>query len=233
MLPTRSILTGASRGLGRALALSLARPGARLVLMARGADALDAVAVAARARGADVLAISADQGELSGLDGVAARALDFLGTPELLVLNASTLGAVPMPRLLDSSDDVLERTFRVNAVGPLALVRRLAPAMVLAGRGHVVGISSDAAVEAYPTWGPYGGSKAALDHLLAVLAAELDGSGVSVHAFDPGEMATDMHRDALPDADPATLRDPSDVAIALLAALDDPGPVRRSLGGAA
>jgi NAD(P)-dependent dehydrogenase (short-subunit alcohol dehydrogenase family) len=103
-------------------------------------------------------------------------------------------------------------TLAVNLVGPFRLTRVLAGPMVLAGSGTIVNISSDAAVQAYPKWGAYGVSKAALDHLGRIWAAELEGTGVRVLTIDPGEMNTRMHADAVPDADPATLQDPLAVA---------------------
>jgi NAD(P)-dependent dehydrogenase (short-subunit alcohol dehydrogenase family) len=102
--------------------------------------------------------------------------------------------------------------FQVNVLGPIRLARALVGPMVLRGEGLVLTVSSDAAVEAYPGWGAYGASKAALDHAARVWAAELDGTGVRFLSIDPGEMATRMHADALPDADPATLALPEDVA---------------------
>ncbi|MBV8761157.1 MAG: SDR family oxidoreductase, partial [Deltaproteobacteria bacterium] len=106
-----------------------------------------------------------------------------------------------------------------NLVGPFRLTKVIAGAMALRGSGTIVHISSDAAVEAYPTWGAYGISKAAQDHLSRVLAAELAGTGVRVLAVDPGEMDTKMHADAVPDADRASLQRPADVAARLVALL--------------
>lgn len=220
----RAYISGASQGLGRALALALAAPGVRLVLQARGAAALAQVAALAEARGAAVTAIAADAGDPApgAPAALAARVLEALGTPDLVVLNASTLGPVPLRPLLDVDDDALRRVFEVNLLGPARLARRLLPAMLLAGRGTLVTISSDAAVEHYPTWGAYGASKAALDHLAATWAAEAEGGGVRILAVDPGEMDTAMHAAALPDADPASLQRPDDVAAALLAELGSP-----------
>jgi len=223
-MPTTTIITGSSRGLGRALALSLASPGARLGLVARESEALRDTARAARERGATVLAVAADLGEVEAAPGLAARLLEGLGSPSLLVLGASTLGAVPLAQVLDTPDEVWLRTFQVNVLGGLALARRLVPAMILAGGGTVVGVSSDAAVEAYPSWGAYGASKAALDHALRTWAAELEGTGLRLLSVDPGEMDTAMHHDALPEVDPATLQRPEAVARRLLALLATPVP---------
>src|SRR5262249_46333354 len=104
------------------------------------------------------------------------------------------------------------RVLQVNLIGPFRLVKSIAVSMALRGRGLIIGISSDAAVEPYPGWGAYGTSKAALDHMLRILAKEMDGSGVRVLSIDPGEMNTQMHADAMPEADPATLAHPEDAA---------------------
>jgi NAD(P)-dependent dehydrogenase (short-subunit alcohol dehydrogenase family) len=108
----------------------------------------------------------------------------------------------------------------VNVVGPFRLTRILAGSMVLRGRGLVVGITSDASVAAYPRWGAYGVSKAALDHLARIWAAELEGTGVRFLTVDPGEMDTRMHADAVPDADPTTLADPRAVAARIVALIE-------------
>jgi NAD(P)-dependent dehydrogenase (short-subunit alcohol dehydrogenase family) len=210
-----ALITGASRGLGRAVAHALHARGYVVVGVARDGDAL----AAALPIGAVALA-----GDIADPD-LPARAAGLawsLGPLELVVHCASTLGPVPLRPLLDHDDADLQRVFEVNVFGPLRLLRATVGAMALRGRGAVLLISSDAAVAAYPGWGPYGASKAAMDHLGRTLAAELADSGARVLSVDPGEMATAMHADALPDADPTTLADPADVAARLLDLLDDP-----------
>jgi NAD(P)-dependent dehydrogenase (short-subunit alcohol dehydrogenase family) len=125
---------------------------------------------------------------------------------------ASTLGHVPLRPLLDTDCEALEEALQVNVVGPFRLAKLVAAPMALRGRGLVVDVTSDASVAAYPTWGAYGVSKAALDHLGRILGAELEGTGVRVVTVDPGEMDTKMHADAIPEADRATLLDPDVVA---------------------
>ncbi|MFT4622564.1 MAG: NAD(P)-dependent dehydrogenase (short-subunit alcohol dehydrogenase family) [Myxococcota bacterium] len=222
---TRALVTGASRGLGAALAAALVARGAQVVGVARDAAAL-------RARlaplGDRAHAVQGDVGDGADVQRIIAVANTALGGVDLLVNNASTLGAVPLPLLLDLAPDTFARTLAVNTVGPLRLIHGLAGPMVLRGHGAIVNISSDAAVEAYPEWGGYGASKAALDHLSRTLAAELDGTGVQVLAVDPGEMHTAMHAAALPDADVSSLRDPAAVAEALLDRLAQPASTVRT-----
>jgi NAD(P)-dependent dehydrogenase (short-subunit alcohol dehydrogenase family) len=222
---TNAVITGASRGLGRALAEHLAAQGARVVLVARHEEGLAPVVDGIRARGGQAWALAADVGDPTAAVTIAAAAATFAGPVNLLVNNASTLGAVPLPLLLDLPAEALQRTFEVNVVGPFRLTQALAGPMVLAGGGTVINISSDAAVEAYPTWGGYAASKAALDHLTRTWAAELEGTGVRFLAVDPGEMNTAMHAAAIPEADPAALKDPRDVARSLVGLIADAATV--------
>ena len=216
------LITGASRGLGEALARRLGRAGARLALVARGAEALEAVAREIRAAGGEAHALPGDVGDKRDAHRLAGAAAALVGPIDVLVHNASTLGPVPLPLLLETDCEDLGRVLEVNLVGPFRLTKIVAGAMALRGRGLVVHVSSDAAVSAYPRWGAYGVSKAAQDHLGRVLAAELEGTGVRVFSVDPGEMNTRMHADAIPDADPATLADPDDVARRLTAVIARP-----------
>jgi NAD(P)-dependent dehydrogenase (short-subunit alcohol dehydrogenase family) len=206
-----AVITGASRGLGAALAHALDTRGWGLVVDARDADAL-AVAVGsstAHAVPGDVT----DPSHLQTLADAAAR----LGGADLLVNNASTLGASPMPRLADLTHDVLEDVLCTNVVAPHALTRALLPQLV-ARRGTVLNITSDASVEPYEGWGAYGASKAALDHLTRILAAEQP--DLRVYAVDPGDMRTTMHQDAFPGEDISDRPEPATVVPHLLALLD-------------
>ncbi|MBO6939466.1 MAG: SDR family NAD(P)-dependent oxidoreductase [Deltaproteobacteria bacterium] len=216
--PQRALITGASRGLGLALATILRERGAQVVGIARDERRLHA---ALAPIGAHPLA--ADVGDTDA-DALVARASSLAGGPfDLFVHAASTLGPLgddsedPMPRLADVSADALQRTFAVNTLGPALLVRALHRTMRREG-GTVVVISSDAAIERYPGWGPYGASKTALDHLVGVWAAE--DAALRFLAFDPGEMDTAMHAAAMPTADRDALADPGTVAAAILARLD-------------
>ncbi|WP_448611307.1 SDR family NAD(P)-dependent oxidoreductase [Geodermatophilus sp. URMC 60] len=218
MTPRTALVTGASRGLGAALAEALDRRGWRLVVDGRDPDRL-AATVAALPRPDLVTAVPGDVADPGHRAALAAAVGDRL---DLLVNNASELGPTPLPRLADLPLAALERVLAVNTVAPLALVQALLPALERAG-GVVLDVSSDAAVEAYEGWGGYGASKAALDRLTAVLAVEHP--ALRVHAVDPGDMATDMHRAADPDA--TGLPEPAAVVPALLRLVDGDLPSGR------
>jgi NAD(P)-dependent dehydrogenase (short-subunit alcohol dehydrogenase family) len=213
---TASLVTGASRGLGRALSLALAREGSRVILVARHREPLDAVVDQIRATGGQAHSIVADVADKRAIHAVAGRAASLVGPIDLVINNASTLGPTPMPLLLDTECEDLERVLGVNLVGPFRLTRALTGPMALRGKGIVVNISSDAAVKAYSNWGAYGASKAALEQLTRIWAAELAQTGVRMISFDPGEMNTEMHAAAIPEADPNLLADPADVASRVL-----------------
>ena len=154
-----------------------------------------------------------DKEETHRLAGAAAA---LVGPLDLLVHNASTLGPTPLRLLLDTDCEDLERVLAVNVVGPFRLTKAVLGSMALHGSGLVLQVSSDAAVAPYPAWGSYGVSKAALDHLGRIWAAELEGTGVRVLTVDPGEMDTAMHALAMPDADRGGLARPAAVAETLL-----------------
>lgn len=213
-----ALVTGASRGLGLALSEALAAEGARVLMVARDAEALGSAAAGLRARGLEVHTFAADVSEEAAVLRLADQVHE-LGELHVLVNNAGSLGTVPLPLLLDQDSAGLRRAWEVNALGPFLLMRAFVGPMVLRGEGVVLNISSDAAHEAYPTWGAYAASKAALERLAATLAAEIEGSGVRILTVDPGEMDTRMHADALPEADRATLARPREVAARLVAAL--------------
>ena len=218
MTPPTALVTGASRGLGAALAEALNRRGWRLVVDGRDPDRL-AAAVAALPRPDLVTALPGDVADPAHRVALAAAVGDRL---DLLVDNASDLGPTPLPRLADLPPAALERVLAVNTVAPLALAQAVLPALERTG-GVVLNVSSDAAVEAYEGWGGYGASKAALDRLSAVLAVEHP--ALRVYAVDPGDMATDMHRAADPGA--TGLPEPATVVPALLRLVDGDLPSGR------
>jgi NAD(P)-dependent dehydrogenase (short-subunit alcohol dehydrogenase family) len=207
-----ALVTGASRGLGSALATALAVRGATVVLVAREPAPLEEVAASIRHAGGKAFVIAADVSDKEAAHKIAGRAAALAGAIDLVVHNASTLGPVPLAPLLDTPCEELERALAVNVVGPFRLTKLVAGAMALKKEGMVVFVTSDASVQAYPTWGAYGVSKAALDHLARIWAAELQGTGVKFLTVDPGEMDTQMHADAMPGADRATLQRPARVA---------------------
>ncbi|GAA3960542.1 SDR family oxidoreductase [Streptomyces marokkonensis] len=212
-----AIITGASKGLGRALAGALAARGWDLVLDARTPETLEETAVALKVYGTRVTALPGDvtdAGHRAGLVAAARR----LGGVDLLVSNASALGAEPLVRLEELPTAGLRRALEVNVVAALGLVQEALPSLRAAPAGAVLTVGSDAAVEAYEMWGGYGASKAALNQLAAVLGVEEP--GLRVWAVDPGDMATDLYAAAVPDDD-GPRPDPVSVVPALLRLLDE------------
>ncbi len=207
-----ALITGASRGLGRALALELAGRGAAVVLIARSRGPLDEVAHEIRAAGGTAHVIAADIADKRAIHRIAGEAAAVVGAIDILIHNASTLGPTPLRLLLDTDCEELQAVLETNVIGPFRLSKVIAGNMVLRDDGIIVHISSDAAVAAYPTWGAYSVSKAALDHLGRILAAELADTAVQIINVDPGEMDTQMHANAIPEADRAALANPADVA---------------------
>ncbi len=228
---TKVLVTGASRGLGRALGERLAARGASVVMMARGEPELLEAVAAIRTAGGDAHALVADvTDDPARLAGAAAA---MVGPIDVVIHNASTLGPVPLRPLSDTSAADFARAIEVNLVAPFNLTRALVGAMVQRGRGLLVHISSDASVEAYPTWGAYSVSKAGLDHLARLWAAELEDTGVRALAIDPGEMNTRMHADAMPDVDRAELTAPEVVAERIVALLARGAPSEPRLSASA
>ena len=218
MSPT-AIITGASRGLGRALADALAERRWRLVIDARNENELEA-ARADLATHTKVLAVAgdvADAGHRGRLMWLAGERID------LLVNNASTLGAAPLPALADYPLVELERALAVNVVAPLALIQLALPRMPPGAR--IVNVTSDAAVEAYERWGGYGATKAALEQLSNVLAAERP--DLRVYAVDPGDMNTRMHQAAFPGEDISDRPSPRESVPGLLALVEGDVPSGR------
>ncbi|MGH3251673.1 MAG: SDR family NAD(P)-dependent oxidoreductase [Trebonia sp.] len=205
-----ALVTGAGRGLGLALARSLLANGWRVVVDARRTAHLDAALPAAVVVPGDVTDPVHRDALASAVSGLAPTDEQRL---DLLVNNASDLGPSPLPRLADVPLAAVRRVYETNVVAPLALTQLFLP-LLRASRGAVLNISSDAAVEAYAGWGAYGSSKAALDQLTAVLAAEEP--GLAVYAVDPGDMRTEMHQAAFPGEDISDRPAPESVVPALL-----------------
>ncbi|MEU5399210.1 SDR family oxidoreductase [Streptomyces sp. NPDC005963] len=193
-----AVITGASKGLGRALAEALAGRGWDLVLGARTAEVLARTADVVRSHGTRVVAVPGDVNDAGHRRELVAAARE-LGGLDLLVSNASALGAEPLVRLDVLPLEGLRTALETNVVAALGLVQEALPLLRASGAGTVIALSSDAAAEAYETWGGYGAAKAALDQLAAVLAVEEP--ELRVWAVDPGDMDTDLYTAAVPVAD--------------------------------
>ncbi len=213
-----AIVTGGSRGLGKEVARQLLTRGLHVIIDGRDETVLQSAAAELGALGS-LTALPGDVCDPKHAHLLVGAASDF-GRLDLLVNNASTLGEVPLPRIDELTRDTFFRLFDVNVFAPIHLMQHGLAVMRRGGEpATIVNVTSDAAVEGYPTWGGYGSSKAALEAVSRSLAAELDGTPVRVLVADPGDMNTRMHRDAIPDANPAELRDPADSARALLQAV--------------
>jgi NAD(P)-dependent dehydrogenase (short-subunit alcohol dehydrogenase family) len=219
-MPT-AIVTGASRGLGLALSRALAERGWRLVIDAREAGPLEAAAAGLP----DVTALPGDVGDPGHRRALVEAAGERI---DLLVNNASLLGPSPQPALADYPLDVLEAVYRVNVVAPLALIQLALPR--LSDGARIVNVTSDAAVEPYEGWGGYGSSKAALEQLTAILAAEHPAR--RVYAVDPGDMNTRMHQEAFPGEDISDRAAPEERVPGLLALIEGELPSGRYAAGA-
>ncbi|MBW5448854.1 SDR family NAD(P)-dependent oxidoreductase [Cohnella sp. CFH 77786] len=195
------MITGASRGLGRALAVAFAQAGANLALSARGETALRTVKRELEELGAEVEAVTGDMSVSRDVERFVAVAEEAFGKIDVLINNASILGPSPMPLLLDYPEADFAEVLRVNAVGPFLVTRRVLPQMLTRGSGSIVNVTSEAGNVGYAGWGAYGISKFALEGLTGTWADEVRGTGVRVNMVDPGEMDTDMHALAVPDCD--------------------------------
>jgi NAD(P)-dependent dehydrogenase (short-subunit alcohol dehydrogenase family) len=214
-----ALITGASRGLGLALARELASRGWSLVIDARGAHALEA----ARRELEDLTQVVAVPGDVGDERHRRELVEAAGGRIDVLVNNASVLGPSPQPPLAEYPLDVLEGVYRVNVIAPLALVQLALPA--LAPGARIVNVTSDAAVEPYEGWGGYGSSKAALEQLTNVLAAEHP--ELKVYAVDPGDMNTQLHQDAEPGEDLSHLPPPEESVPGLLVLIEGELPSGR------
>jgi NAD(P)-dependent dehydrogenase (short-subunit alcohol dehydrogenase family) len=217
-----ALVTGASRGLGRALAAELVRRGWHVVVDARDAARLASAVDEFQAPDA-VTALAGDVSDPAHRRELA-DAVDKAGGLDLLVNNASVLGPSPQPRLADYPLDILEQVYAVNTIAPVALLQLVLPQLEERG-GRIVDVSSDAAVEAYGGWGGYGSAKAALDQLTAVLAVEHP--TLRIYALDPGDMATDLQQQAFPGEDISDRAAPESVVPAVMELIDGDRPSGR------
>ncbi|MDN4076113.1 SDR family NAD(P)-dependent oxidoreductase [Fictibacillus terranigra] len=204
------MITGASRGLGKALALYFAKKGFNLAICARTEEKLLKVKEEAGAYGADVLAVTADASHARDVERFVALTEDYFGHIDVLINNASMLGPSPMPYLLDYPEEDFAEVIRVNSIGPFLVTRRVLPAMLQRNKGSIINVTSEAGNVGYAGWGAYGISKFALEGLTETWADEVSETGVRVNMVDPGEMDTEMHALAVPDCD-YELADPNDL----------------------
>jgi NAD(P)-dependent dehydrogenase (short-subunit alcohol dehydrogenase family) len=215
----RVAITGGTSGLGLALVRELLRRGARVAFIARTPGRVERVA----REHPSAHGIVGDVSAKADIYPMAMQILGELGGLEVLINNASDLGPMPLRLLGDTDCEDLERAFATNLLGPFRLTKAVLGALAASareGRGAVVlNVSSDAAISAYPQWGAYGASKAALRHLSAIWDVELAAEGVRFLSLDPGDMDTPLHATAMPDADPATLKRPETAAIELADAI--------------
>jgi len=212
----RVAVTGGTSGLGLALVRMLLDGGARVAFIARNRDRVERLMrEKTRARG-----ITGDVSQKGDIYSIAIQILGTLGGLDLLINNASSLGPVPLAPLADTNCEDFELALQTNLLGPFRLTKALLGALAASaregGRPMVVNISSDAAISAYPNWGAYGASKAALHHMSGIWNAELASQGIQVISWDPGDMDTPLHAVAVPDADSSALKHPEDAARELI-----------------
>jgi len=215
----RVAITGGTSGLGLALVRELLDRGARVAFVARGRDGIERVE-----RGhAGAHGIVGDISKKTDIHPIAIQVTGMLGGLDVLINNASDLGPVPLAMLADTDCQDLERAFATNVLGPFRLTKALLGALASSARqGHgavVLNISSDAAINAYPRWGAYGVSKAALHHLSRIWNEELASQGIAFLSLDPGDMDTPLHALAVPDADRKELKRPGIAAVELVDAI--------------
>jgi len=215
----RVLVTGGTAGLGLAIVRALAARGARVAFVARNPEGVERVA-------SDLAGAHGIVGDVARKDDIypiALQALGELGGLDVLINNASDLGPASLRLLADTDCEDLERALAANLLGPFRLTKAVLGALSASARerrgGVVLNVSSDAAVNAYPTWGAYSTSKAALRHMTAIWNAELEMDGVRFLSVDPGDMDTALHAQAVPDADRSTLKQPAAAAQEILEAI--------------
>jgi len=221
----RVLVTGGTAGLGLAIVRALAARGARVAFVARNPEGVERVA-------SDLAGTHGIVGDVARKDDIypiALQALGELGGLDVLINNASDLGPASLRLLADTDCEDLERALAANLLGPFRLTKAVLGALSASARegrgGVVLNVSSDAAVNAYPTWGAYSTSKAALRHMTAIWNAELEMDGVRFLSVDPGDMDTALHAQAVPDADRSTLKQPAAAAQEILEAIATALPV--------
>ena len=217
----RVAVTGGTSGLGLALVRMLLDRGARVAFVARNRDRVERP-MNEKSEGRGITGNVSQKGDIYS---IAIQILGTLGGLDLLINNASSLGPVPLAPLADTNCEDFELALQTNLLGPFRLTKALLGALAASaregGRPMVVNISSDAAISAYPNWGAYGASKAALHHMSGIWNAELASQGIQVISWDPGDMDTPLHAVAVPDADSSALKHPEDAARELISKITD------------
>ena len=217
----RVAVTGGTSGLGLALVRMLLDLEARVAFIARNRDGVERL----MAERSDARGITGDVSLKNDIYSIAIQILGELGGLDVLINNASSLGPVPLAPLADTNCEDFELALQTNVLGPFRLTKALLGALAASaregGRPLVVNVSSDAAINAYPNWGAYGASKAALRHLSGIWNAELPSQGIQIISWDPGDMDTPFHAVAVPDAEPTALKRPEDAARELISTIAD------------
>ncbi|MHA1990625.1 MAG: SDR family oxidoreductase [Candidatus Hodarchaeales archaeon] len=206
------LITGGTLGLGKGLTEKLLKLDAKVAIVARSKDKLSDL----KENYPNLITINADISNIDDTYKISGQTIGQLGSIDILINNASSLGISPLQLLIDTECETLESVIQTNLIGPFRLIKAVLPTMLLKDNGLIVNISSDAAKNAYPHWGSYSISKAAFDHLTSIWSEELADTGVNMISIDPGDMHTAMHLAAIPDADVTKLYDPKDVAEDLL-----------------
>ena len=212
----RVAITGGTSGLGRALVREMLNQWAHVAFVARSRDEVNRVSI----EHADAHGIVGDVSKKEDIHPIAMQILGALGGLDILINNASDLGPAPLALLADTDCEDFERALATNVLGPFRLTKALLGSLAGSARegraALVLNVSSDAAISAYPRWGAYGASKAALHHLSRIWNEELVEQGIQFLSLDPGDMDTPLHAAALPDADRSTLKPPETAARELL-----------------
>lgn len=221
------VITGGTSGLGKAMVETLYPLGANIIVVARRQELLDRV----KAGYPKVKTFQADVSDKEAIHPLAGSIFSYFKKVDLLFNIASYLGSSPLKLFMDTECEDFEDVLQTNLLGPFRLTKLVASQMILAGSGMILNISSDAAINPYPTWGSYSVSKAAIDHMSRIFDEELKESGVRFLSVDPGDMATPMHFAAVPDAKPEDLRLPETSALLIkeLIESEDYSSVRRSV----
>lgn len=204
------MITGASRGLGKALTLAFTEAGAKLAICSRSEESLKKVKEQAESLGAEVLAVTADMSDKRDVERFVSLAEDCYGKIDVLINNASILGPSPMPLLADYPDEEFAEVIRVNVGTAFFVTKRVLPGMLVRNEGSIINVTSEAGHVGYAGWGAYGVSKFAVEGLTQTWADELSATNIRINMIDPGEMDTEMHQMAVPDCD-YPLAKPEDV----------------------